>query len=255
MRIALVTGASSGLGREFVRQLAHEPGRDEIWVVARREALRAACPLPVRVLALDLTRPECMDTLRRVLAEHKPNLRVLVNAAGMGRIGPTVDLPARDIGAMIDLNCRAAAQVTDAAFPYLHPGSRVLEVCSTAAFQPMPGLNVYAATKAFLLSYTQSLHYELAPAGIRVTAVCPYWVMDAENIGIASANGQRVRHYPLASRSAGLHCSPCRGQDSAHSGRAASGGPDAKDLTVFVLFLFLLYKEGTEEIPNIFIIG
>ena len=92
MRIALVTGASSGLGREFVRQLAHEPGLDEIWVVARRrerlEELRAACPLPVRVLALDLTRPECMDTLRRVLAEHKPNLRVLVNAAGMGRIGP-----------------------------------------------------------------------------------------------------------------------------------------------------------------------
>ena len=226
MRIALVTGASSGLGREFVRQLAHEPGLDEIWVVARRrerlEELCAACPLPVRVLALDLTRPECMDTLRRVLAEHKPNLRVLVNAAGMGRIGPTVDLPARDIGAMIDLNCRAAAQVTDAAFPYLHPGSRVLEVCSTAAFQPMPGLNVYAATKAFLLSYTQSLHYELAPAGIRVTAVRPYWVKDTEFIGIASANGQGFRHYPLASRSADVVRRALR--DSARNRRVSTPG-------------------------------
>ena len=108
MRIALVTGASSGLGREFVRQLAHEPGLDEIWVVARRrerlEELRAACPLPVRVLALDLTRPECMDTLRRVLAEHKPNLRVLVNAAGHA----SGDIVRVALGEWDGKRCRAA---------------------------------------------------------------------------------------------------------------------------------------------------
>ncbi|MDD6319977.1 MAG: SDR family NAD(P)-dependent oxidoreductase [Oscillospiraceae bacterium] len=226
MRIALVTGASSGLGREFVRQLAHEPGLDEIWVVARRreklEELRTVCPLPVRVLALDLTKPECLEELRHTLAVHKPDLRVLVNAAGMGRIGSTVDLPERDLANMVNLNCRAAVEVTDAAFPYLHSGSRVLEICSTVGFQPMPGLNVYAATKAFLLSYTQSLHYELKPAGIKVTAVCPYWVKDTEFIGVASANGQGFRHYPLASRSSDVVRRALR--DSRHNIRVSTPG-------------------------------
>ena len=134
-----------------------------------------------------------MEYLRNTLQDELPDIRILVNAAGMGRMGPTVDIPAKDNDAMIDLNCRAAVDVTDAAFPYLHPGSQVLEICSTAGFQPIPGLNVYAATKAFLLSYTQTLHYEFSPAGIHVTAVCPYWVKDTEFIGIAEKGGHVVR--------------------------------------------------------------
>ena len=205
MKIALVTGASSGLGREFVRQIAEQGKVEEIWAIARRrdrlEALQSISTVPIRVLALDLTRPGDMEYLRNTLQDELPDIRILVNAAGMGRMGPTVDIPAKDNDAMIDLNCRAAVDVTDAAFPYLHPGSQVLEICSTAGFQPIPGLNVYAATKAFLLSYTQTLHYELSPAGIHVTAVCPYWVKDTEFIGIAEKGGHGFRHYPLASRS------------------------------------------------------
>ena len=188
MKIALVTGASSGLGREFVRQIAEQGKVEEIWAIARRrdrlEALQSISAVPIRVLALDLTRPGDMEYLRNTLQDELPDIRILVNAAGMGR-----------------MNCRAAVDVTDAAFPYLHPGSQVLEICSTAGFQPIPGLNVYAATKAFLLSYTQTLHYELSPAGIHVTAVCPYWVKDTEFIGIAEKGGHGFRHYPLASRS------------------------------------------------------
>ena len=154
----------------------------------RLEALQSISAVPIRVLALDLTRPGDMEYLRNTLQDELPDIRILVNAAGMGRMGPTVDIPAKDNDAMIDLNCRAA----DAAFPYLHPGSQVLEICSTAGFQPIPGLNVYAATKAFLLSYTQTLHYELSPAGIHVTAVCPYWVKDTEFIGIAEKDAARI---------------------------------------------------------------
>ena len=205
MKIALVTGASSGLGREFVRQIAEQGKVEEIWAIARRrdrlEALQSISAGPIRVLALDLTRPGDMEYLRNTLQDELPDIRILVNAAGMGRMGPMVDIPAKDNDAMIDLNCRAAVDVTDAAFPYLHPGSQILEICSTAGFQPIPGLNVYAATKAFLLSYTQTLHYELSPAGIHVTAVCPYWVKDTEFIGIAEKGGHGFRHYPLASRS------------------------------------------------------
>ena len=137
MKIALVTGASSGLGREFVRQIAEQGKVEEIWAIARRrdrlEALQSISAVPIRVLALDLTRPGDMEYLRNTLQDELPDIRILVNAAGMGRMGPTVDIPAKDNDAMIDLNCRAAVDVTDAAFPYLHPGSQVLEICSTAA--------------------------------------------------------------------------------------------------------------------------
>jgi len=186
MKIALVTGASSGLGREFVRQLGEEHALDEIWAVARRRErlaeLQALTAVPVRPLSLDLTEESSYETLRELLAREQPEISVLVCAAGFGRIGQTRAVPAADNDAMIDLNCRAAVAVTTAAFPYLRRGSRVLEICSTAGFQPMPGLNVYAATKAFLLSYTKALHYEILTSGIRVTAVCPYWIRDTEFI-------------------------------------------------------------------------
>ena len=125
MKIALVTGASSGLGREFVRQIAEQGKVEEIWTIARRrdrlEALQSISAVPIRVLALDLTRPGDMEYLRNTLQDELPDIRILVNAAGMGRMGPTVDIPAKDNDAMIDLNCRAAVDVTDAAFPLSAP--------------------------------------------------------------------------------------------------------------------------------------
>lgn len=206
MKIAVVTGASSGLGREFVRQLGCGGGLDEIWAIARREdrlaALQALSPCPVRPIPMDLTRAESTQQLRALLAREQPEVSVLVCAAGLGRIGATADIPDADNDTMINLNCRAAVDVTAACLPYLVRGSRVLEICSTAGFQPMPQLNVYAATKAFLLHYTKALHHELRPRGIHVTAVCPYWVKDTEFIPQAQAtDASGFRHFPLASRS------------------------------------------------------
>lgn len=178
---------------------------DEIWAVARREnrlqELKELVPCPVRAIPLDLTQRDSTDALTALLERERPTVSVLVNAAGMGRIGRTAEITARDNDAMIDLNCRAAVDVTTAALPYLRRGSRVLEICSTAGFQPMPELNVYAATKAFLQSYTKALHYELLGSGIHVTAVCPYWVKDTEFIPKAKEVEPRgFRHFPLASR-------------------------------------------------------
>lgn len=103
---------------------------------------------------------------------------------------------------MVNVNCRAAMGVTNLCLPYLTKGSRVLEICSTASFQPLPGLGVYAATKAFLYSYTKALHHELLFRGVHVTAVCPYWVKDTEFIPVARAGkAKQYRHFPLASRS------------------------------------------------------
>ena len=159
MRIALVTGASSGLGREFVRQLDGDPSIDVFWVIARRaerlEELAAEIRTPVRPLPLDLTDPAQLDELAALLERERPEVRVLVCAAGFGKMGRPEDISLRDDMDMIDLDCRAAVAVTRLCLPHLVRGSRVLELCSTAGFQPVPGMGVYAASKAFLIRYTQ----------------------------------------------------------------------------------------------------
>lgn len=206
MKIAMITGASSGLGREFAHQLDARREVDEIWAIARREErlkeLKAVCSRPVRPLPLDLTDHGSIEKLSALLRQEQPEVLWLICAAGFGRIGLSSEIPAADNDAMINLNCRAAVDVTTAALPWMHRGSRILEICSTAGFQPMPGINVYAATKAFLQSYTKALHHELLDSGIHVTAVCPYWIKDTEFIPTAQkANGSGFRHFPLASRS------------------------------------------------------
>lgn len=206
MKIALVTGASSGLGREFAMRLAGEDGVEAIWAVARHEdrlrELAEACSVPVRTLPLDLTKTESIDALERLLAEEKPEVAVLVCAAGYGKIGSCSQIGRRELGDMIDLNCRACVEVTDACLPYMRRGGRILEISSTSAFQPFPYLNVYAATKAFVYRYARALRVELRGSGISVTAVCPYWVKDTRFIPTAqnTDGGGAIRHFPLASR-------------------------------------------------------
>ena len=128
-------------------------------------------------------------------------MAVLVNAAGFGKFGTCADLTLQETCDMIDLNCRAAAALTAAVLPYMGRGSRVLEICSSAAFQPLPGFNVYAATKAFLLRYSRALRWEAAPRGIRVTAVCPGWIRtDFMDVARDTKNGRTVRSFPFAQR-------------------------------------------------------
>lgn len=206
MKIAVVTGASSGLGREFVRRIDEGNLVEEIWVIARREErlleLRGECRTPVKVLPMDLTREESIQTLEELLDSGHPAISILVNAAGFGKVGSFRQVTRRDSDAMIHLNCRAAVDVTLACLPYMGPGGRVLELCSTAAFQPFQYLNVYAASKAFLYRYSRALGVELMGTGITVTAVCPYWVKDTEFIPIAEETDERnaIRRYPLASK-------------------------------------------------------
>ena len=188
-RIALVTGASSGLGREFARLLAKKSGVDEVWLVARRrerlEALSRELALPARILALDLTQGESLTQIAALLQESGVTVAYLVNAAGFGRIGMAEDIGPGVTGRMVDLNCRAAAELTELVLPYMTKGSHVIEIASCAAFQPIPYLAAYAASKAFLLSYSRALAAEVSSRGISVTAVCPYWIRDTEFIHVA----------------------------------------------------------------------
>ncbi len=208
-RIALITGASSGLGREFVLQLDQEKDIEEFWVIARREErlkeLSDQCTKPVRALAMDLTEEGSIQKLEAMLKEEQPLITWLAAAAGLGKIGRIRDLSRRDQDRMIQLNCQAAVDVTDISLPYLKKGSHVIEISSIAAFQPMPSFAVYGASKAFLESYTKALHYELIGTGIHVTCICPYWVKDTEFMKTADPeqHAEYYRHQPLktASRS------------------------------------------------------
>ena len=203
MKIAIVTGASNGLGREYARLLDGEQ-MDEIWLVARREKLllelEKELAASVRIFPCDLTQDASIQQLADCLAREKPDLRYLVNAAGFGKIGSEMDISLTDIQHMLDLNCKAALAMTHISIPYMGKGSHILQICSCSAFQPIPYLNAYAATKSFLLHYSRALAVELEPQGISVAAICPYWVKDTEFIGIAkqTSNSSYIRSFPLA---------------------------------------------------------
>lgn len=168
----------------------------------RLEALQQDCAVPLHILAMDLTEEDAADRLEQELKAEKPEIGILVNGAGFGKIGSWQDVARRESSAMIRLNCQAAVEVTLVCIPYLKKKSRILQICSTAAFQPFPELNVYAATKAFLYRYSRALRWELRGKRICVTAVCPYWVRDTEFISVAKDTDRKkvIRHFPLASK-------------------------------------------------------
>ncbi len=180
MKIAIVTGASSGMGREFVRQLSGYVNVEEIWVIARREAaleaLKAEVSVPVRPVALDLCREESFRSFASLLEAEKPEVRLLVNAAGFGKFGSFRSIPLEDDLRMIDLNCKALVAMTRLTLPYMGRNSHILQLDSLSAFQPVPYITTYGATKSFVLSYTRAANRELKGSGIRMMAMNPGWV-------------------------------------------------------------------------------
>ena len=188
MKIAVVTGASSGMGRAFALQLDQEYLYDEIWVIARREdrlrALKTRAKL--RVLPMDLKNSVSFETYTALLDYAKPDIRTLVNASGYGNFEPFEQSAPEDVAGIIDLNCKALAMMTRLSLPYMHEGAQIINIGSLSAFQPVPYMISYASSKAMVLSFTRGLNVELKPRGIRAIAVCPGWV-DTEFIGKAQA--------------------------------------------------------------------
>ena len=150
MKIAIVTGASSGMGREFVYALDREGKYEEIWVIARRldrlESLKTECKTAIRPIALDLGKAESFDTYRALLEAEKPDVSVLVNCAGFGKFGTYAEIPTEVSCEMIDLNCKALVRSTEYTLPYMQAGAHIVELDSLSSFQPVPYIGVYGAT-------------------------------------------------------------------------------------------------------------
>ena len=199
MNIAIVTGASSGMGREFVLQLSEYVTVDEIWVIARRaaalESLQQEVSLPVRVLPLDLCDSASFTAIAGLLEAEKPNIRLLVNAAGCGKFGAYDRISAEEDVRMIDLNCTALVQMTRLCIPYMAPGSHILQLASNSSWQPVPYITTYGATKAFVLSYSRSMNRELKARGIRCMSMNPGWVKTEFFTHALQTNDSEIQYF------------------------------------------------------------
>lgn len=178
MKIAFVTGASSGIGQEFVRQIDRIcPRLDEIWVAARRterlKKLEQHTKRKLRIFDGDLCRDYLFEKIQKELERNQADIRVLVLSAGYGKMGKTEDIPIQELLGMIDLNCRSLTRMIGICLPFMSRGSRILPIASAAAFSPQPGFAVYAASKSYVYSLAIGLGEELRGKGIFVTVVCP----------------------------------------------------------------------------------
>lgn len=205
--IAIITGASSGLGKEFTKQVSTSSDYDEIWIIARREEnLKAIAdeinPTKnfniIRPVKMDISGKDGVETFKQYLnEEHEKLVKIesgiqiglLINNAGFGTYGPFAETSVNRQMDMIELNCVSVTGICGAALPYLKKGSVVINTASLAGFMPLGNFAVYAATKTYVLNYSIALAAELKDKGIKVCALCPGSV-STEFANVAS-NGAR----------------------------------------------------------------
>lgn len=176
-KTAIITGASSGIGKAFVDALLQSPDCPEkIWAVARRidrlEELAARSEKIVPVQA-DLLTDEGIAVIRDKLSSDGADVTLLINCAGMGKKGNIADRDAADIRNTVTLNCTALSVLTREVIPFMKKGARIVNIASSAAYLPQPGFTVYAASKSYVVSFSRALGIELKKPGISVTVVCP----------------------------------------------------------------------------------
>ena len=180
MSCAVITGASSGIGAQFAKELKERLGINDFWFIARRadrmKALMEELGVNAKIISADLGTSEGLNAVKAALEEEKPEVSFLVNAAGFGAFGGFDELSPSSVEGMIDVNVKATVLITHMVVPYMVRGGRIIQLGSGSCFTPLPYFNVYSSSKVFVLHYTKSLNYELKKHGITATCFCPGWV-------------------------------------------------------------------------------
>lgn len=180
MKIAVITGASSGMGREFVYAIDQAFVLDELWVIARREerltALQEKCRTKIRPLPMDLLDEQSFDTYKMLLETEQPEVEVLVNGAGFGLFGTFAEMDLKTQLDSVKLNACALTAFCHISIPYMLKGSKIINIASNSSWQPVPYINVYGSSKAYVLNFSRALGVELKGQGIHVMAVAPGWI-------------------------------------------------------------------------------
>lgn len=204
-KIAVITGASGGLGKEFVRQIIKDV--DEVWAIGRNvaklEAMKeefgqaggnGAAGSKIIPLQMDLSDTKTFDVLSGCLESEggvsAVEISWLINNAGAGRFAPSTDFSTSELSAGITTHCTALAAICNICIPFMKAGDHLVNVASQSAFSPLPYINLYAATKAFVYSYSRALREELRETGIVVTTICPGWIKTA--LLPETLNGRKV---------------------------------------------------------------
>ncbi|MBR6959138.1 MAG: SDR family NAD(P)-dependent oxidoreductase [Clostridiales bacterium] len=174
---AIVTGASSGIGRELVIYLDSISAADELWITGRNgqalSDLRDSIKTKAVIIEADISSDEGIEILRRKIEDEAPSIKLLANCAGIGYRYKVEDQSDSELKDTIDVNCTALTRVCRMCLPYLRDGAGIINIASSAGFIPQPGFAVYAASKSYVISFSRALHYELKARHVRVTAVCP----------------------------------------------------------------------------------
>ncbi|MDE5654625.1 MAG: SDR family NAD(P)-dependent oxidoreductase [Clostridia bacterium] len=196
--IAIVTGASSGIGKEFVGLLLKEDGIDEMWAIGRNdERLKEVKEFDkerVRIFSMDLTDRRNLDIIEALISSEEVNVKWLVNCAGYAKFCDYGGIDRYTSINMIDLNVNALVAMGLICLPYMEKGAHIINMASQASFQPLPYQNIYASTKAFVRNYTRALNVELKSKGVVATAVCPGWMQTRliERAIVKGEKGTRV---------------------------------------------------------------
>ncbi len=178
MKTAIITGASSGLGKEMARKITSTfLDIEEIWLIARREellrALSEELPQKCVVLPIDVSSGGGIARYQKTLADRQPDVRLLINNAGYGMLGDFDKSDMSEQLGMIDVNVRASTALARLTLDYMNEGARIINISSIASFVPNARMAVYSATKYYVYAWSRALGMELRPRGISVTAVCP----------------------------------------------------------------------------------
>lgn len=189
MKIAVITGASSGLGAEFAFAVNENPKNiEEIWLIARRadklSELSQKLKIKTKILPLDITDYEGLKAYKDALIEEKADVSLLINNAGYGKLGDFYELSPEDNAGMIRLNCEALTYFTSITLPFMKENSEIINSCSIASFAPNTRMAVYSSTKAYVMSFSRALREELKLKKINVLAACP-GPMDTEFLPLA----------------------------------------------------------------------